>query len=106
MAGEDDNHDWDRDRADERDRDPRYPRDFFDRPSAISLFLRLGYDVTNNEDVQRLASDLRWASEKRKFETDQKPHKTAVVVSSMIAIISVTLTILGQWVVAKLTGKG
>jgi hypothetical protein len=102
---EDRDRDRDRNRAEDRDRDTRIPRDYYDRPTAISLFLRLGYDVTNNEDVQRLATDLRWASEKRKNENEQKPHQLALIGSGFIAVISVALTVLGQWIVAKLTGK-
>lgn len=93
-----------RDRAEKRDRENRYPRDYYDQPSAISLFLRLGYDVTNNDDVQRLASDLRWAADKRRHDNEQKPHQLALIGSGFIAILSVALTVLGQWIVTKLTG--
>lgn len=91
--------------AEERDRNSRLYRDYQERPSAISLFLRLGYDVTNNEDVQRLASDLRWASEKRKTDTEKNGHLFAIFVSGFISMASVALTVFGQWVVAKLTGS-
>lgn len=93
------------DRRSARDREARFPREF-DRPNAVSLFLRLGYDITNNEDVVRLASDLRWASEQRKLVNEQLTHRTAFLVSGTIAVVSVALTVLGQWVVNKLTGRG
>jgi hypothetical protein len=55
--------------------------------------------------VQRLASDLRWAAEKRRFDVEQKPHQTALLFTGLISVISIALTVLGQWIVAKFTGK-
>jgi hypothetical protein len=97
--------DRDRDRDSDHDRNPRYARDYYDRPDAISLFRRLGYEITKNEDVIRLQDDLRWVAEKRKEENERKPHQTALLVSGVIALISVALTVFGQWILAKLTGK-
>lgn len=71
---------------------------------AIDIFLRLGYDIRENDDVQRLAEILRWASDERRRFIARSPHRMAIFVSTSIAVVSVALTVLGQWVLSKFGG--
>lgn len=94
--------DFEQQQREDRDRNPHYPRDYYERPTAISLFQRLGYDVTNNDDVQRLAADLRWVAEKRQMFSEQKARRIGILISGFIAIGSVALTMFGTWVLSKM----
>lgn len=69
--------------------------------NVTSFFLRLGYDIEDNADVQRLADNLRYIERLRlKFE-DRDSNKMAWTISAMIAIIGAVLTILGQSIASK-----
>jgi hypothetical protein len=103
-SSDDRNDRSDKDRLSDRDRNPSYSRDYRTRPDAITLFERLGYDVTENDDVVRLKEDLRWVSEQRKKTAERKSNYFAFMFRAFIAIITVTATLIGQWVYVRVGG--
>ena len=68
------------------------------RPNVIHLFNRLGYNLYNSDDVNRLAENLRFAEDSRKRYEAVKSRRLGWIVSLGIALLGAFLTSVGQWV--------
>ena len=69
-----------------------------------NLFLRLGYDITENMDVQRLAANLRYSEEHRRQDERTDSNKLAWFVTAFIAVLGSGATVVGQILFNKIFG--
>lgn len=62
----------------------------------MSIFSRLGYNLYNEEDVNRLRENLRFAEEGRRKSERFESNRLGWIVGVIIAAFSAVLTALGQ----------
>lgn len=96
--------DNDRDRDDrERVEQARHRRDDerVGRLNVVSVFDRLGYDLYNNTDVQRLAENLRFAEQQRRRAEAISGNKAAWMVSLALVFVGSAMTALISWVLRR-----
>lgn len=76
-----------------------------DPPKNIAdLFGRAGYDIYDFRSMQDFTDDLAWAHAKRKAEIERPKHWISFLLAAALAAITVSLTLLGQWISAKWFG--
>lgn len=88
---------------DRNDNGARGHRD--DPPKNIAdLFGRAGYDIYDFRSMQDFTDDLAWAQAKRKAEMERPKHWISFLLATVLAAITVSLTLLGQWISTKWFG--
>lgn len=76
-----------------------------DPPKNIAdLFGRAGYDIYDFRSMQDFTDDLAWAQSKRKAEIERPKHWVSFLLAAALAAITVSLTLLGQWISTKWVG--
>jgi hypothetical protein len=92
-------HESDRDRV-ERERDR------LSRINVISLFDRLGYDVTEASEIKRLNENLTFLERERKRREDMSSNKMKLMGAVFIGVLGAVSTYLVNWVVNKIVPGG
>jgi di/tricarboxylate transporter len=92
-------HESDRDRVDRE-------RDRLSRINVISLFDRLGYDVTEPSEIKRLNENLTFLERERKRREDMSSTKMKLVGAILIGALGAVSTYLVNWVVNKIVPGG
>lgn len=62
------------------------------------VFLQIGYDITDPDDMLRLAADLRWVDERRKSQESFRAKKWAAVGTILITVLGAAGTLFVQWI--------
>jgi len=68
------------------------------RNELAELFLKLGYDITDNDDVMRCAADLRWVDERRQSAESFRAKKWAALGTILITVLGAAGTLFVQWI--------
>lgn len=63
------------------------------------IFFRIGYDITDADDLRRLADDLRWASEKREASEQRSLATTKTFWVLVAGAVGPVVTLVFQWIV-------
>jgi di/tricarboxylate transporter len=92
-------HESDRDRVDRE-------RDRLSRINVISLFDRLGYDVTEASEIKRLNENLTFLERERKRREAMNSNKMKVVGAILVGALGAVSTYLINWVVNKIIPGG
>jgi len=91
---------------DEREPERRWDnrRGWYDpreRPTVLTVFAQLGYNLWNQADINRLRENLEFAEETRKREETIRSRRLGWWVSAGIAILSTVATVFGEWIVGR-----
>ena len=73
-----------------------------DRPTVITVFDKLGYDIWRQEDLNRLRENLEFAQKARERDETIRSRRLGWFVSAGIAILSTIVTVFGEWIVSKI----
>lgn len=74
------------------------------RLNVVSVFERLGYDLTSSEDISRLNENLRYTERERKRREWMESHKISWVISLALVIIGAAATTALNWLTGKFSG--
>jgi hypothetical protein len=98
--------DFEEESENERDRRQRRRQrindDWYERPNVVSVFSRLGYNLYDPQDLNRLAANLRFAEEARSRDESYKARRLGWLISGVIAVLSAFATTLGTWLVDRI----
>jgi hypothetical protein len=83
------------------DRDERFRRQ---PPNVINLLDRLGYDIYDNDDLNRLRRNLDFCEELRKQNERKHSNYTAWVASFLLVVLGSFATAVAQWIAGKFGG--
>lgn len=72
-----------------------------ERPTVVTVFAQLGYNLWNQDDINRLRENLEYAERTREREETIKSRRLGWFVSAGIAILSTIATVFGEWIVSK-----
>lgn len=72
------------------------------RVTVITLFERLGYDLSDNEDVQRLNENLRFIEKQRKRQERMDTNRVTWLVSLALVVIGAALSALVNWISTRI----
>ena len=72
-----------------------------ERPTVITVFGQLGYNLWNQDDINRLRENLEFAQKTREREETIRSRRLGWFVSAAIAILSTIVTVFGEWIVNK-----
>lgn len=72
-----------------------------DRPTVITVFNQLGYNLWNQDDINRLRENLEFAQKTRERDETIRSRRLGWFVSAAIAILSTIVTVFGEWIVNK-----
>lgn len=67
------------------------------RLSVVSLFQRLGYDLTDPDEINRLNENLRYAERQRRRYEVLEGNKLGWLVSLILVIAGASITAVVQW---------
>lgn len=68
------------------------------RSELSHVFLQIGYDITDPDDMLRLAADLRWVDERRKSQESSRAKKWAAIGTILITVLGAAGTLFVQWI--------
>ncbi len=91
-------HEWRQAEA-RRVREERYQS----RQNVYTFFERLGYDITNNQDVERLAENLRFAERQRQRAEKMDSNKLGWVVSFVLLMLGAAASAMAQWFASRIS---
>lgn len=84
----------------------RYPDDErASRINVVTLFDRLGYDLANGDDINRLNENLRYAERQRRRYERLENNKFGWLISLVLVVAGAVLTALLQWFSTQSTHK-
>lgn len=91
-------------RSEGRPNPPRRDRreEWQHRVTVITLFERLGYDLSDNEDVQRLNENLRFIEKQRKRQERMDTNRVTWLVSLALVVIGAALSALVNWLSTRI----
>ena len=72
-----------------------------DRPTVLTIFKELGYDLWRQDDLNRLRNNLEYAQRARERDETIRSRRLGWFVSAGIAILSTVVTVFGEWIVSK-----
>jgi hypothetical protein len=72
-----------------------------ERPTVVTVFGQLGYNLWNQDDINRLRENLEFAQKTREREETMRSRRLGWFVSAAIAILSTIATVFGEWIVSK-----
>ena len=84
------------------DRDTPNPHYKRYTPDVAEVFSRLGYDVRNQDDLNKLGNTLRYAERLFKRDESFRSHRLGWYVSVLIAAVGAILGGVFQWVAGRL----
>jgi hypothetical protein len=67
------------------------------RSELAHVFLQLGYDINDSDDMMRLAADLRWVEDRRKSAEAFRAKRWAALGTIIITVGGAAGTLLVQW---------
>lgn len=86
----------------EQENDERNERFRRQSPNVVNLLDRLGYDIYDGDDLNRLRRNLEFSEELRKQSEEKGPHHMAWILGIFLTVLGSLVTIAGQWISSKL----
>lgn len=73
-------------------------------PSVINLLDRLGYDIYDNDDLNRLRKNLEFSEALRKQSEAKTINHLAWAVGIFLTVLGSLVTVAAQWATNKFSG--
>ena len=73
-----------------------------ERPTVVTVFAQLGYNLWSQDDINRLRENLEFTQKARERDETIRSRRLGWFVSAAIAILSTIVTVFGEWIVSKM----
>ena len=85
----------------EQENDARNARFRREDPNVINLLDRLGYDIYDGDDLNRLRRNLEFCEELRRHSEEKNSHNMAWILGIFLTLLGAAGTAVGQWIASK-----